>query len=76
MPDPPGERPMFEYEIDRMNHSQLVREAAARRLSREAAASAARESRGSGRRSGDQGADPDAEGPADGDGPGRFVRAA
>ncbi|MET9932525.1 MULTISPECIES: hypothetical protein [unclassified Streptomyces] len=36
---------MFEYEIDRMNHSQLVREAAARRLSREAAASTNRKPR-------------------------------
>ncbi|KOX21518.1 MULTISPECIES: hypothetical protein [unclassified Streptomyces] len=63
---------MFEYEIDRMNHAQLVREAAARRLSREAAASAGREPR-PGRRSGGR----DAEGPVDDDGgPGGFVRAA
>ncbi|MFC7790685.1 hypothetical protein [Streptomyces cinereoruber] len=63
---------MFEYEIDRMNHAQLVREAAARRLSREAAASADRESRRSGRRDGLR----DAEGPVDDGGPGRFARAA
>ncbi|MEW1900940.1 MULTISPECIES: hypothetical protein [unclassified Streptomyces] len=64
---------MFEYEIDRMNHAQLVREAAARRLSREAAASAAREPHRSGRRSGGR----DAEGRVDdGGGSGGFVRAA
>ncbi|WP_411072093.1 hypothetical protein [Streptomyces sp. cmx-4-25] len=67
---------MFEYEIDRMNHAQLVREAAARRLSHEAAASTDREPRRSGRRSGGQDTHRDTEGPADGDGPGRFARAA
>ncbi|MFB7029701.1 MULTISPECIES: hypothetical protein [unclassified Streptomyces] len=63
---------MFEYEIDRMNHAQLVREAAARRLSREAAESAGREARRSGRRNGGR----DAESPVDDGGPDRFARAA
>ncbi|MFE5898687.1 hypothetical protein ACFQ67_14940 [Streptomyces sp. NPDC056488] len=64
---------MFEYEIDRMNHAQLVREAAVRRLSREAAGSGGRETPRSGRRSGGR----DAEGRVDDDGgSGGFVRAA
>ncbi|MFZ4297442.1 hypothetical protein ACOZE3_05870 [Streptomyces cinereoruber] len=67
---------MFEYEIDRMNHAQLVREAAARRLSREAAASADREARRSGSRNGSRDGRRDTEGPVDDGGPGRFARAA
>ncbi|WP_435973884.1 hypothetical protein [Streptomyces sp. Qhu_M48] len=65
---------MFAYELHRMNHAQLVREAAAQRLSREAAraAGSARGLRRLGRRSGGQ----DAEGRVSGDGRGRFVRAA
>ncbi|WP_329283356.1 hypothetical protein [Streptomyces sp. NBC_00691] len=65
---------MFEYELHRMNHAQLVREAAAQRLSHEAAetAGSARGLRRPGRRSGDQ----DAEGRVSGGGRGRFVRAA
>ncbi|MFE8936687.1 hypothetical protein ACFYNX_04200 [Streptomyces sp. NPDC007872] len=59
---------MFEYEIDRMNHAQLVREAAARRLSREAAASTNRKPRPAHRA---------AEEPTDDDsGPALFTRAA
>ncbi|MEU2115960.1 hypothetical protein ABZ567_09935 [Streptomyces sp. NPDC016459] len=65
---------MFAYEIDRMNHAQLVREAAAQRLSHAAAesAGATRSLRRLGRRSGGQ----DPEGRVNGDGRGRFVRAA
>ncbi|MFH9724336.1 hypothetical protein ACH4M4_15405 [Streptomyces sp. NPDC017254] len=65
---------MFEYELHRMNHAQLVREAAAARLSHEAAESAGsvRGLRRLGRRSGSQ----DAEGRVSGGGRGRFVRAA
>ncbi|MFE9739374.1 hypothetical protein [Streptomyces sp. NPDC006477] len=65
---------MFEYELHRMTHAQLVREAAAQRLSHAAAESAgtARGLRRLGRRSGSQ----DPEGRVSGDGRGRFVRAA
>ncbi|MFJ8662661.1 hypothetical protein [Streptomyces sp. NPDC093795] len=65
---------MFEYELHRMNHAQLVREAAAQRLSHEAAESAgsARGLRRFGRRSGGQ----DPEGRVSGEGRSRFVRAA
>ncbi|MER7908898.1 hypothetical protein [Streptomyces sp. NPDC096068] len=59
---------MFEYEIDRMNHAQLVREADARRLSHEAAASASRKPR-SARRTTEEPTDDDG-------GPTRFTRAA
>ncbi|GHG04397.1 hypothetical protein OHB11_12015 [Streptomyces zaomyceticus] len=65
---------MFEYELHRMNHAQLVREAAAERLSHEAAESAgsARGLRRLGRRSAGQ----DAEGRVSDGSRGRFVRAA
>lgn len=65
---------MFEYELHRMNHAQLVREAAAQRLSQAAAESAytARGLRRLGRRSGSQ----DPEGRVSGDDRGRFARAA
>ncbi|MFF1508792.1 hypothetical protein [Streptomyces sp. NPDC058326] len=65
---------MFEYELHRMNHAQLVREAAAQRLSHAAAESVAspRGLRRLGRRSGGQ----DAEGRVSDGGRGRFVRAA
>ncbi|MFF5449830.1 hypothetical protein ACFY40_01115 [Streptomyces sp. NPDC012950] len=59
---------MFEYEIDRMNHAQLVREAAARRLSREAAASTNRKPRPAHR--------PPQEPTDDDTGPTHFTRAA
>ncbi|MFD0153891.1 hypothetical protein ACWGQ4_21740 [Streptomyces sp. NPDC055721] len=62
---------MFEYELHRMNHAQLVREAAAQRLTREAAG-ATRGLRRFGRRNGGH----DAEGPVSGAGRGDFVRAA
>ncbi|MFD3994889.1 hypothetical protein [Streptomyces sp. NPDC058583] len=65
---------MFEYELHRMNHAQLVREAAAHRLSHEAAETvgSARGLRRLGRRSGNK----DAEGRVSDGGRGRFVRAA
>ncbi|MEU0401565.1 hypothetical protein ABZ318_15245 [Streptomyces sp. NPDC006197] len=65
---------MFEYEIQRMNHAELVREAAAQRLVREAAdaAGAGRGLRLFGHRFGGHAAE---ERTADG-GRGRFVRAA
>ncbi|MGA5192397.1 hypothetical protein [Streptomyces exfoliatus] len=68
------EHPMFAYELHRLNHAELVREAAAQRLSRQAAASfsTARGLRRLGRRSGGQ----DAEGRVSDGGRSRFVRAA
>ncbi|WP_395363835.1 hypothetical protein ACHGLA_26125 [Streptomyces sp. YH02] len=65
---------MFAYELHLINHAQLVREAAAQRLSREAAetAGSARGLRRLGRRSGDK----DAERRVSDGGRGRFVRAA
>ncbi|MFC9704765.1 hypothetical protein ACFTWD_29185 [Streptomyces sp. NPDC056943] len=65
---------MFEYELHRMNHAQLVREAAAQRLTREAAEAtgATRGLRRFGRRNGGH----DTEGPVSGAGRGDFVRAA
>ncbi|MFI6418548.1 hypothetical protein ACIBG6_14245 [Streptomyces sp. NPDC050842] len=65
---------MFEYELHRMNHAQLVREAAARRLTHEAAEStgSARGLRRFGRRTGGH----DTEGPVSGAGRDHFVRAA
>nr|WP_030553726.1 hypothetical protein [Streptomyces exfoliatus] len=64
---------MFAYELHRMHHAELVREAAAQRLSRRAAAvSTARGLRRLGRRSGGQ----DAEGRVGDGGRSRFVRAA
>ncbi|MFJ7989356.1 hypothetical protein [Streptomyces sp. NPDC096351] len=65
---------MFAYELHRMNHAQLVREAAVQRLTHEAAeaAGSARGLRPLGRRSGGQ----DAEGRVGDGGRGRFVRAA
>ncbi|MFF8277382.1 hypothetical protein ACF05T_14915 [Streptomyces lateritius] len=64
---------MFAYELHRMHHAELVREAAAQRLSRDAAR-AARASKGT-RRFGRRSAGHDSEGRV---GPerGRFVRAA
>ncbi|MFI8292352.1 hypothetical protein ACIGBL_24740 [Streptomyces sp. NPDC085614] len=61
---------MFEYEIQRMNHAERLREAAARRLSHEAAR-AAKGARRSGRRSGGH----EDEGRVGAE-RGRFVRAA
>lgn len=64
---------MFAYELHRMHHAELVREAAAQRLSRRAATvSTARGLRRLGRRSGGQ----DAEGRVGDGGRSRFVRAA
>lgn len=65
---------MFEYELHRMNHAQLVREAAAERLAHQAAetAGATRGLRRLGRRGGGQ----DPEGRGNDGGRGRFVRAA
>ncbi|MEU3686846.1 hypothetical protein [Streptomyces narbonensis] len=65
---------MFAYELHRMNHAQLVREAAAQRLGHEAAeaAGATRGLRLFGRRHGGHGT----EGRVTGDDRGRFVRAA
>ncbi|MEK9521264.1 hypothetical protein ACIOMM_33880 [Streptomyces sp. NPDC087908] len=67
---------MFEYELHRMNHARLVREAAAQRLSHEAAetAGSARGPRRLGRRGGSRAAA--AEGRVEDGARGRFVRAA
>ncbi|MFC9792530.1 hypothetical protein ACFVJI_07780 [Streptomyces sp. NPDC127584] len=64
---------MFEYELHRMNHAQLVREAAAQRLTHEAAetAGSARGPRRLGRRGRAA-----AEGRVEDGARGRFVRAA
>ncbi|MEU7074865.1 hypothetical protein AB0B30_24310 [Streptomyces narbonensis] len=62
---------MFAYELHRINHAQLVREAAAQRLGLEAAV-AGRGPRLFGRRHGGHGA----EGRVTGGDRGRFVRAA
>ncbi|MFB6837256.1 hypothetical protein [Streptomyces sp. NPDC056361] len=62
---------MFEYELQRMNHAELIRQAAAERLSHEAAG-ATRGLRLFGRRHGNHGT----EGQVDGGERGRFVRAA
>lgn len=68
------EHPVFEYELQRMNHAELIRQAAAERLSHEAAeaAGATRGLRLFGRRHGNHGT----EGQVDGGERGRFVRAA
>ncbi|MFE0650540.1 hypothetical protein ACFVZH_18330 [Streptomyces sp. NPDC059534] len=65
---------MFAYELHRMNHAQLVREAAAQRLSHEAAETtgATRGLRLFGRRHGSHGT----EGQVSGGDRGHFVRAA
>ncbi|MET9677194.1 hypothetical protein ABZY68_29500 [Streptomyces sp. NPDC006482] len=65
---------MFEYELHRMDHARLVREAAAQRLSHEAAEStgSARGLRRFGRRSGGD----DTEGRVSGTERDHFVRAA
>ncbi|MGW8362190.1 hypothetical protein ACWGK1_16670 [Streptomyces wedmorensis] len=65
---------MFEYELQRMNHAELVREAAAQRLTHEAAEAggATRGLRLFGRRHGNHGT----AGQVDGGDRGRFVRAA
>ncbi|MEF9885564.1 hypothetical protein [Streptomyces sp. P9-A4] len=65
---------MFEYEIQRMNHAELIRRAAAERLGHEAAAAvgASRGLRRFGRRNGGH----DTEGRVSESGRGRFVRAA
>ncbi|MGW2305098.1 hypothetical protein [Streptomyces sp. NPDC001809] len=67
---------MFEYELHRMNHAQLVREAAAQRLTHEAAetAGSVRGLRRLGRRGGGRAAT--AEGRVGDGAHGRFVRAA
>ncbi|MGW0119798.1 hypothetical protein [Streptomyces sp. NPDC003327] len=63
---------MFEYELHRMHHAELVREAAAHRLSREATATGGRTGL-LGRRHGDQGTEGRV---SDGDQRTRFARAA